>query len=257
MPAIVPVGFMNTWDPDFRAYYNAGVAAGGTMTTQNMRAVNAFIKGCKRDASPNAGVSNWTAIKSSCLLCAWDSFVGSLIPLKGSAPTNVNFVSGDYFRTTGLKGDAATKYLNSNRGNDADPQNNFSCSVYVTQTGGAVTQFYSGSNSGSGSSQIVNDQRFRCRTTAIGGSVMSAAAGFHGVVRNGASTFGWIAPSGPSSATAASETPIVSSLYVFIRLNSGSPSGFTDARLSFYHFGESVTNSSLKARLDTLMSALT
>jgi hypothetical protein len=50
----------------------------------------------------------------------------------GTAPTNFNFVSGDYNRKTGLVGDGSTKYLDSNRAGNADPQNSFHLSTYST-----------------------------------------------------------------------------------------------------------------------------
>jgi len=80
-------------------------------------AIDAFIVGCKDDAI-------WDAIKACCIMAAWDGLSGCLVPLKGTAPTNNNFVSGDYDRETGLVGDGATKYLDSNRASNDDPQNN-------------------------------------------------------------------------------------------------------------------------------------
>jgi len=61
------------------------------------------------------------------------TLTGALVPLVGTAPTNFNFVSGDYNRETGL-GDAsnATKYLNSNRAGNADPQNSRHVAAYAS-----------------------------------------------------------------------------------------------------------------------------
>jgi hypothetical protein len=72
------------------------------------RSINAFVKGCKAD-----GI--WDAIKASCIMAGARTLAGALVPLKGTAPTNFNFVSGDYNRKTGLVGDGSTKYLDSNR----------------------------------------------------------------------------------------------------------------------------------------------
>jgi hypothetical protein len=60
-------------------------------------AYNDFVVGCKAD-----GI--WDAIKASCILAGARTLSGSLTPLKGAAPTNFNFVSGDYNRKTGLVG---------------------------------------------------------------------------------------------------------------------------------------------------------
>jgi hypothetical protein len=89
-------------------------------------AINTFVKGCKTDGT-------WDAIKACCIMAAWDGLDGALYPLKGTAPTNFNFVSGDYNRETGLVGDGSTKYLDSNRNNNADPQNSQHMALYITQ----------------------------------------------------------------------------------------------------------------------------
>jgi hypothetical protein len=120
-------------DPDAQAYINAVEFADGQALEQGVKnAINSFVVGCKSD-----GI--WDAIKASCILSGARTLNGALIPLKGSAPTNVNFVSGDYNRKTGLKGgtsvDISTaKYLNSNRANSADPQNDNHYTGYVTES---------------------------------------------------------------------------------------------------------------------------
>jgi hypothetical protein len=73
---------------------------------------------CKADGT-------FSAIKAACLLCGARTLAGALVPLVGTAPTNVadGFVSGDYTRggaTPGLKGDG-TSYLDSGRAGDDDP----------------------------------------------------------------------------------------------------------------------------------------
>jgi hypothetical protein len=81
-----------------RAYIAAVETADGQALEPAIRtAYDQFIRGCKAD-----GI--WDAIKASCILSGARSLSGALVPLKGSAPTNNNFVSGDYVRTTGLVG---------------------------------------------------------------------------------------------------------------------------------------------------------
>jgi hypothetical protein len=105
-----------TYDADASAYILAVEAADeiaspgiGALEPATRSAINKFVVGCKAD-----GI--WTAIKASCILSGARTLAGALVPLAGTAPTNFNFVSGDYNRKTGL-GDASntTKYLNSNR----------------------------------------------------------------------------------------------------------------------------------------------
>jgi len=116
-----------SYDADAATYFAAIATAGSSITTANKAAVNAFIVGCKSD-----GI--WTAIKACCLLAGPDNLTGALVPLVGSAPTNSNFVSGDYSRTAGLVGDGSTKHLSSNRNNDADPQNSKHLAVWINST---------------------------------------------------------------------------------------------------------------------------
>ena len=111
---------------DTTSYIAAVEAADGQALEDSIKtAYTDFIVGCKAD-----GI--WNAIKASCILAGARTLNGALVPLVGTAPTNFNFVSGDYIRKTGLRGNGTTKYLNSNRSNNSDPQNNTHLSVNVT-----------------------------------------------------------------------------------------------------------------------------
>jgi hypothetical protein len=70
--------------------------------------MNNFIVGCK-----NSGV--WDSAAQILLLSGARTLTGALVPVKGPAPTNNNFVSGNYNRKTGLGAASnGSKYLNSN-----------------------------------------------------------------------------------------------------------------------------------------------
>jgi hypothetical protein len=58
-------------------------------------AINDFVVGCKAD-----GI--WDAIKSSCIMAGARTLSGALVPLKGTGPTNFNFVT--QVTTTGRQG---------------------------------------------------------------------------------------------------------------------------------------------------------
>jgi len=99
------------WSPGFNYDTNASayidaveVADGQALETATRYAINDFVIGCKND-----GI--WNAIKASCILAGARTLAGALVPLVGTAPTNFNFVSGDYNRETGLTGNASNKAL--------------------------------------------------------------------------------------------------------------------------------------------------
>jgi hypothetical protein len=104
-----------TFDADAAAYLRAVEAADGqALETPVKRAVDDFFRGCKAD-----GI--WDAIKASCILCGARTLAGALVPL-GWYGTDQHFVDADYNRETGLVGNGSSKYLDSGRENDADPQ---------------------------------------------------------------------------------------------------------------------------------------
>lgn len=84
-----------SFDADALAYITAVETADGQSLEYGVKtAINSFIVGCKVD-----GI--WNAIKSSAILAGARTLTGALVPLKGTAPTNFNFVSGI---TTGRRG---------------------------------------------------------------------------------------------------------------------------------------------------------
>jgi hypothetical protein len=67
-----------------------------------------------------------SVIKASVPMAGARTRLGAMTPLVGPAPTSFNFGNNDYNRKTGLVGDGSAKYLDSNRNNNADPQNSVS-----------------------------------------------------------------------------------------------------------------------------------
>ena len=219
-----------------------------------------FIIGCKAD-----GI--WDAIKASCILAGARTLAGALVPLKGTAPTNYNFVSGDYNRKTGLKSDSSTKYLDSNRLDNADPQNDSHRSVYVHTPGtqalydayiGVVytsptRQSYIMRATDSGGRMIVTE-----RGGYIGGQTDVAgqqnASGFIGQSRESVSSHSARISQNTYSLTATSTSVLAANSFVFARNFGGSVNSITNARLSFYSIGESLDLALLDSRVTTLMS---
>lgn len=245
-----------TYDTDAGNYIQAVEAADGqALEAATRQAINNFVVGCKQD-----GI--WSAIKASCILAGARTLNGALIPLAGTAPTNNNFVSGDYNRKTGLVGNGSTKYLNSNRNNNADPQNNKHLSVYVT-TGASVASCLIGARQGvsqeQGSSQIVHadsiSSSFRVNSAAADASSSGVTAGLAAVSRSGLSTGVWRHSGNVSgSVTVSSDSPFSIGIHVFQR--SGSSGNVpTNARLAFYSIGEALDLAKLDSRVTDLITA--
>ena len=243
--------YIGTDDADAAVYIAAVEAADGqALETATRVAIHSFVKGCKAD-----GI--WTAIKASCILAGARTLAGALVPLVGTAPTNVNFVSGDYNRKTGLVGDGSTKNLQANRNNTSDPQNNRHMSVYVTTVDNrAVTRTYIGVGFGNGWTSIIDNQvgtmQVWCSSIVSNTTRVSNSAGLIGASRNIYESF--TARSGGSDTTVlhGSQAPQSSAFGVF---SNGSLQERTTARIAFYSIGESLNLALLDTRVTNLINA--
>ena len=241
-----------TYDTDAQAYITAVEAAdGASLETATRDAINAFVVGCKAD-----GI--WTAIKASCILAGARTLAGALVPLVGTAPTNFNFVSGDYNRKTGLVGNGSTKYLNTNRNNSASPQNNCHLSVWKNDTVSGSNPYFAGAYTAGyaigtsiGQNGMYSNSTLAFADSATGDA--SSAQGFHGHTRLSSSNVSFKRPgSNVKSVSNTSTTPPNFSHFVFAVSNAGTPAFYTVSRLAFYSIGESLD----LALLDTHVTAL-
>ena len=244
----------------------ADVAAGNSsgLETATQDAYAAFIDGMIADGllGVSAGVigQGSSILKASCILAGARTVAGCLVPLVGTAPTNNGFVSGDYNRKTGLLGNGTSKALNSNRADNADPQNSHHLAVYITSlTTLRAPDFYIGVGAGLSSSSLgrftgSTDHYGRSRSAGV--DSLTAATGFFGVNRNSSASY--VTRNGGSevSTVEASATPVSAAVTVFARRYDGTISLYSNGRLSFYSIGESLNMALLDARLVTLMSAL-
>ena len=249
-------------DPDVVAYVAAVEAADGAGLEEGVKVAYAdFITGCKAD-----GI--WNSIKASCILAGARTLNGALVPLVGSAPTNVGpFIGSDYDRKTGLLGNGS-KYLNANRADNADGQTDSHRSVYVTTpaTGGFgayIGLVYTSPSfslsfilrDGSGN-QLYIQERDSAGSFTISGA--QNATGFIGGSRansvwynarvNGSTTQNFNIPS----------TPVPGGTnFVFSRSFNGTPDSTVNAgRISFYSIGSALDLSLLDSRVSTLMTDL-
>jgi len=261
--AVIWIGtgrFAPAYDPDAQAYITAVEAADTQALEVGVKdAINAFVVGCKAD-----GI--WSAIKASCIMAGARTLAGALVPLVGAAPTRFGTEGGwNYNRKTGLVGDGTNNYLDSNRNNDADPQNSKHITVYVGAAP-TITSCLIGARQGplqeQGSSQIIHvgstDSNFRVHSAAFATSASGIGTGFAGTTRTGTAALNWRHSSTftGSNATASqtSQTPFSISIHVFRR--SGSSGNVpTNARIAFYSIGESLDLALLDARVTALINA--
>jgi len=242
--SVPAIGFL----PETLAYVAAVESADGqSLEDSVIVAIDAFIVGCKAD-----GI--WTAIKSCCILAGARTLGGALIPLIGTAPTNISglFLEGDYSRETGLLGDGSTKALNANRNNNADPQDNKHLSVFVSAaTSGTQAYISQGTIA-----WIVKDNSsmfFRANQTSSGSVSLPNATGLIGVSRSGAASVSYRAGGTTTTATTASAATVGDPINVFRMPNA---SLYSSGRLAFYSIGESLDLALLDSRVSTLIAAI-
>ena len=252
-------------DLDAAAYIAAVEAADGQLLEDGVKtAINSFVVGCKAD-----GI--WTAIKASCILAGARTLSGALVPLVGTAPTNNNFVSGDYNRETGLAGNGSTKYLNSNRNNNTDPQNSKHLAVFVGGAAtGSATQVFIGSDTAvldgvsliykdgtadGGNEKVVYHLNQNANATPSAAANSALLTGLMAASRGNSSTFIGRVNSANATYTQTSETPQSKNIVVFAR-TPDSPARFSNARLAFYSIGESLDLALLDTRVTALINAI-
>ena len=243
------------FDPDALAYITAVETADGEALEAGVKAaINDFVVGCKAD-----GI--WDALKASCILAGARTLNGALVPLAGPAPTNFNFVTDDYDRITGLKGDGSTKDLNSNRADNADPLDDCHASCFVTEeSGGGAGSIlaYMGVSSGTsirGLQRVFNlNGVYAYNRNAAGVLKVSdiTSTGFLGTSRATSASYTGRGDGADVSVTAASNTPTGQNLTLF----SFSGTRYAAARLSFYSIGESIDLAALDARVSALMDTI-
>jgi hypothetical protein len=252
-----------TYDTDAGDYIQRVEGASGdnqALEPATRQAINNFVIGCKQD-----GI--WNAIKASCILSGARTLNGALQPLAGTAPTNFNFVSGDYNRKTGLIGNGSSKYLNSNRNNNADPQNSKHLAVWAATSGTNTGTYnsYIGAlpENGVGRSDIemANSSAtinfYANSNNIVTARTLSGATGLYAVSRNDSSNHNTRLGAVSVVNTAASATPFNGNIFIFARNlnNSGTFSQHSNARLAFYSIGESLDLALLDARVTALITA--
>jgi hypothetical protein len=248
------------FDDDAATYIQAVEAADTQVLEANVRyAINNFVLGCKSD-----GI--WSAIKASCILAGARTLSGALVPLVGTAPTNVNFVAGDYNRKTGLVGNGSTKYLNTNRAANAQSQNNQHFSIYGSSLDTSTNVYIGSSGNGAPkngalfSTSSINfyfNNQIPIITNQL--ATLATAAqetGFAGSSRSGVATTTGRRNGTNYTNSESSVSPSSDNYFVFASNTNGTANYFSSARLAFYSIGESLDLALLDTRVTALINAI-
>jgi hypothetical protein len=267
LAAAFTLNLFGTGDPEAAAYIQSIEAADGQPLELAIKtAYETFIVGCKADQSLVAGVSNFAAIKASCILMGARTLAGALVPLVGTAPTNVGFTGGNYNRTTGLLGGSSRTL--TTRSNAADPQNN----RHIALLFGAMPTTVSGvmgteSNGTPGSSglyvnpadgalvaRLSSSGAVQNNFTNFGGSIDFGQL-FLGAVRETSGSISIRAGQTSQTFTVASQTPEDLPLNIFAGFAIAQNSA--NARIRFFSIGEAANLTSLESRVLTLRDSIT
>jgi len=213
-----------------------------------------FITGCKSD-----GI--WDDIKASCILAGARTLNGALVPLVGTPPTNIGpFVNSDYNRKTGLKTNSSnTKYLDSNRPNNADGKDDHHLSIYCTEK--PIGSFPNVIGNGSGQTFLflnVSADRWGFFSKSQGQSISatSGSAGFVGGTRTNSSQATIRAGNISTTGNLASNTTNGNSTENHTVFKTIGGVTAPNVRLAFYSIGEALDLAKLDTRVSTLISDL-
>jgi hypothetical protein len=245
-------GYITTFaDPDVQSYLTRVEEADNQRLEYPVAvAIDEFIRGCKAD-----GI--WSAIKASCIMAGARTLNGALIPLVGPAPTNFNFVAGDYNRKTGLVGNGgsgSTKYLNTNRTGNADPLDSFHQAVWRTESETRTGNRCLMGNVDNNVDQLFTTSTarfFRNRVAGAAGSTINdttSDAGLFAHSRSSASSY--VGRYAGTDYNFSGSTVANNSTHLVYR-RSGD---YADARLAFYSIGENLDLALLDARITTLIN---
>ena len=206
-------------------------------------------------------------IKASCAMQGARTLSGALVPLAADmpAPTNFNFTGPRYSRRLGLLGDGATTYLDSNRNNNADPQNSqhMACWVSVASSSGTFPQYMGAGDTASGTNNLgvgisagfsyVRNRNGTADTIAAAAS----ATGFVGTNRATSADYLLRLNNANTTFTRLSQVPFSNTIRVFAGVNNvGAPGFYSNGRLNFYSIGSALDLAILDARISALSTAI-
>jgi len=196
------------------------------------------------------GGAYWDDMKSAA------SFVGVgiqgiTVPLRDGMPTltNNNFVAGDLLQTTGLKGDASTKYFDLNVLGSVVERDNASISVYITEADGAF-----GFHMGHQGNKLTlrNNPYVQLNGAAAAPTNGKPTSKIFGGSRTTSTDVDVRNNQVTSTISNTSSSPSGATMFLFARVTSAS----SKARLATYHIGYALDLATLEGLQDTLITEI-
>ena len=244
----------NSLDVDARQYIiNVEEQDGQPLESGVRTAINDFVVGCKSD-----GI--WNAIKSSCILAGARTLDGALVPLVGGAPTPNNFVSGDYDRETGIKGNTSNKSIDTNYAIPSGDQNNVHGAVWCSEVMSPLGNILFGNSDGAGLGAYpsnANAYVLACNTSGantVSSTNIGNATGIISISRTSSANYSYKISTISGTLSVTSVAPLAANVRVLSGV--GANAYNSNARVAFYSFGESLDLAKLDTRVSNLMTAI-
>jgi hypothetical protein len=244
-------------DSDAAAYIAAVEAADGSSIESSYKtAINNFVVGCKV-----TGI--WSAIKSCCILAGARTYLGALVPFKGTAPTaSANLLNPSlYSRSLGFQGGSTgqARWIDTNRLNNADPKDDCHAAIYSSSIDAGIPLGSNNMLAGEITIRPYNPTSSVMKAHDNAPIIAAAtSAGFSGVSRNVSNLMKYIHPNvGLTSVSVVASDPNTTpnNIHVFRRNSLTNQFSYYGGRISFYSIGTNLDLTLLKARVDTLMAA--
>jgi hypothetical protein len=249
------------YDADAASYIAAVEFADGQALEIGVKsAINDFVVGLKAD-----GI--WDSVLSCAIMMGARTLDGALVPLKGSSPTSVNFVSGDYNRKTGFLGNQTNKYIDTNFQDVSAYRIDNHVGVFQTAFGasGSTRPLIAARNTAGagGSNQILRDSNATPNANLFNrGGLNSAtftlaAVAFIAMSRGSSSQYLWRHNGSGNTVTNTADASVSNVNYrLFTR--EGSPL-WNSNRMNFYTIGTHIDATGLtnyETRVTTLYNAI-
>lgn len=200
-----------------------------------------------------------SVIKAMPIMAGARTRAGARVPVVGPTPTEFGTAGGwNYNRKTGTQGNGTDNYLLANYAYPSGLQSN--CHAAAWESGSTTTGHYFGavdsSNWGTFIATLNKVSRHYNPSTSTFSPATFGTTGFQGVSRSSASSYSYRSAVGGTRTASIISTPInLPSFAVFARNKPTTPDLFSNTRLAFYSFGESLDLALLDARVTALITA--